>query len=151
MVNNKVINIHQSFWGEVNHGHGLIATSIHDDTLNQVLSSFSDRPGSTYGQSIRPYFSGKKIGNFFVFTKSYPDNTSSRAGMVFTHALIFHIDDIIHINDINFIFDLFSEELPSKPTLNASINLIQQQIVCNSDSKILYPKYLQSVVQLFIT
>jgi hypothetical protein len=150
LVNNNVINIHQSFWGEVNHGHGLIATSINDDTLNQVLSSFSDRPGSTYGQSIRPYFSGKKIGNFFVFTKSYPDNTSSRAGMVFTHALIFNIDDIINISNINFIFDLFPAELPSKPTLNASINPIQQQIVCNSDNKILYPKYLQSVVQLFI-
>jgi len=151
LVSNKVIDIHQSFWGEVNHGHGLIATSLNDDTLNQVLSSFSDRPGSTYGQSIQPYFSGRKIGNYFAFTKSYPDNTSNRAGMVLTHALIFHIDDIIHINDINFIFDLFSEELPSKPTLNASINPIQQQIICHSDNKILYPKYLQSVVQLFIT
>ena len=106
MVSSKEININQSFWGEVNHGHGLIATSINDDTLNQVLSSFSDRPGSTYGHSIQPYFSGKKIGKYFVFTKSFPDNTSSRAGMVFTHALIFNIEDIIKIGDINFIFEL---------------------------------------------
>lgn len=62
LENSKIIDIHQSFWGEVNHGHGLIATSLKDDTLNQELSSFSDRPGSTYGQSIQPYFSGKKSG-----------------------------------------------------------------------------------------
>ena len=94
LENSKIIDIHQSFWGEVNHGHGLIATSLKDDTLNQELSSFSDRPGSTYGQSIQPYFSGKKIGNYFVFTKSYPDVTSNRTGMIFTHALIINIDDI---------------------------------------------------------
>jgi len=150
LVSSKEININQSFWGEVNHGHGLIATSINDDTLNQVLSSFSDRPGSTYGHSIQPYFSGKKIGKYFVFTKSFPDNTSSRAGMVFTHALIFNIEDIIKIGDINFIFELFQKELSSKPKLNASIKPIKQQIFFYSENKIVYPKYFQSVIQLFM-
>lgn len=148
MEKNKIIDIHQSFWGEVNHGHGLIATSLKDDALNQELSSFSDRPGSTYGQSIQPYFSGKKIGNYFVFTKSYPDDTVSRTGMVFTHALIFNIDDISCIENIDFIFSLFSDRMPKKPALNENIEPIEKEIYSHSDSKTSHPQYLQTVVQL---
>lgn len=150
MSNSKIIDIHQSFWGEVNHGHGLIATSLKDEALNQELSSFSDRPGSTYGQSIQPYFSGKRIGNYFVFTKSYPDDTSSRTGMVFTHALIFNIDDISCIENINFIFSLFSDRMPEKPALNENIKPIEKEIYTLSDNKASYPQYFQTVVQLLI-
>lgn len=148
MENSKIVNIHQSFWGEVNHGHGLIATSLKDDALNQELSSFSDRPGSTYGHSIQPYFSGKKIGNYFVFTKSYPDETSNRAGMIFTHALVFNIDDISQIENIAFVFNLFSDKMPSKPTLNEEIKPIQRETSSQADNKKLYPQYFQTVVQL---
>lgn len=147
MENRKKIEIHQSFWGEVNHGHGLITTSLNDDVLNQELSSFSDRPGSTYGQNIQPYFSGKKIGNYFVFTKSYPDDTSSRPGMVFTHALIFNIGDISQIENIDFIFSLFADRMPKKPALNENIKPIQKEAF-HSDSKISHPQYLQTVVRL---
>ncbi|KAA6332120.1 hypothetical protein EZS27_019339 [termite gut metagenome] len=149
-MDSKVIDIHQSFWGEANRGHGLIATSLNDDALNQVLLSFSDRPGSTLGQSILPYFSGKKIENYFVFAKSYPDDTSSRTGMVFTHALIFNINDILSVENIDFVFDLFSEEMPEKPALNASINSIRKEIHYHSNDNTLYPKYLQTVAQLLV-
>ena len=148
MENSKIIDIHQSFWGEVNHGHGLIATSLKDDTLNQELSSFSDRPGSTYGQSIQPYFSGKKIGNYFVFTKSYPDVTSNRTGMIFTHALIVNIDDISQIENIDFVFSLFGDKMPEKPTLNEDIKPIQIEVYTQFDNKKLYPQYFQTIVQL---
>lgn len=148
LENSKIIDIHQSFWGEVNHGHGLIATSLKDDTLNQELSSFSDRPGSTYGQSIQPYFSGKKIGNYFVFTKSYPDVTSNRTGMVFTHALIINIDDISQIENIDFVFSLFEDKMPEKPTLNGDIKPIQLEVYSQFDSKKLYPQYFQKIVHL---
>lgn len=148
LENSKIIDTHQSFWGEVNHGHGLIATSLKDDTLNQELSSFSDRPGSTYGQSIQPYFSGKKIGNYFVITKSYPDDTSNRTGMVFTHALIFNINDISHIDNIDFIFSLFSDRMPEKPALNIAINPIRIEVNYHPDSKISHPQYLQTVARL---
>lgn len=148
LENSKIIDIHQSFWGEVNHGHGLIATSLKDDTLNQELSSFSDRPGSTYGQSIQPYFSGKKIGNYFVFTKSYPDVTSNRTGMIFTHALIVNIDDISQIENIDFVFSLFGDKMPEKPTLNEDIKPIQIEVYTQFDNKKLYPQYFQTIVQL---
>ncbi len=151
LENSKIIDIHQSFWGEVNHGHGLIATSLKDASLEQELSSFSDRPGSTYGQSIQPYFSGKKIGNYFVFTKSYSDYTSNRTGMVFTHALIFNIIDISNIDNIDFIFSLFSDRMPEKPKLNTAINPIQIEVNYHSDSKMPHPQYLQIIVRLLIT
>ncbi|KAA6320343.1 hypothetical protein EZS27_029874, partial [termite gut metagenome] len=151
-MGNRVINIHQSFWGEVNHGHDLITTSLNNDVLNQTLSSFTDRPGSTYGRNIRPYFSGKKIGDYFVFTKSYPDDTSSRTGMVFTHALIFSTKEITSVKNIDFVFRLFSDKMPVKPSRNELLYFIRQKIKdCSDDSQTMYPKYIQTAVRSLST
>lgn len=151
MNKNKVIYIHQSLWGEVNHGHGMIATSLEDDNLNQELSSFSDRPGSTYGLNMPPYFSGKRIGEYFIFTKTFSDSFSSRPGMVFTHALIFNIDDIINIDNIAFIFEMFSNENIDKAREDIELNIIEYEILSSLDTSFKYTKYLQTIIQKLLT
>ncbi len=151
MSKNTVIYIHQSFFGEVNHGHGMIATSLEDSVLNQELSSFTDRPGSTYGLDMPSYFSGKKIGEYFIFTRTYLDSLSSRPGMVFTHALIFDINDILNIDNISFVFGLFSENIPDPTERNAELNVIEYKYLDSQTDSFKYSKYIQTALQSLLS
>lgn len=151
MSKNTVIYIHQSFWGEVNHGHGMIATSLKDNALNQELSSFTDRPGSTYGLDMPSYFSGKKIGEYFIFTRTYQDSLSSRPGMVFTHALIFDINDILNIDNISFVFGLFSEDIPDPTERNTELNVIEHKYLDSQTDSFKYSKYIQTALQSLLS
>lgn len=135
----------------MNHGHGMIATSLENNDLTQELSSFTDRPGSTYGLDMPTYYSGKKIGEYFIFTKTYQDSFSSRPGMVFTHALIFNIKDIINISNISFVFELFSKDIPDLAKRSTELNIIKYKYSVPQANSFKYTKYMQATIQSLLS
>lgn len=150
MEENKII-IHQAFYGEVDRAHSCIKQTIVDPDLTSFLISFTDRPAALPpGLNLLPYLSGSAYSKYYIFTKTFADQTATRAGMVFTHALILNLSEITSINNLQIILNLFIESTECKKDLLADV-----QIDCSNENfastKRHQPKYIQQIISAFIT
>lgn len=117
MNNKEHLIINQAFYGEVNSAHGCLCSTIVDADLKAFLTGFSDRPSMLpAGMVMKPYYSAIVHGSYYIFTVTFPDNTTRRRGMVFTHALIIDIDDISSLNNPDILFSYFCKEIPENKT-----------------------------------
>lgn len=150
MEENK-ITIHQAFYGEVNRAHSCIKQTLTDPDLTSFLIAFTDRPAALPpGVSLLPYLSGCAFSRFYIFTKTFPDPTATRAGMVFTHVLILNQTDIFTINILQSIFCYFVESLANKGKELKEFQVEMENRNFSSTSKH-QPKYIQQVISALIT
>ncbi len=143
------ITIHQAFYGEVNRAHSCIKQTLKDPDLISFLIAFTDRPAALPpGFMLSPYISGSPFSNYYVFTKTFPDISATRAGMVFTHVLILNLEDIIHISKLENVFSHFVESTESKNYELQEFHFEITDSVANSPSK-QQPKYIQETISAF--
>ena len=145
------ITIHQAFYGEVSRAHSCIKQTIADPELTSFLIAFTDRPAALPpGVSLLPYLSGGSFSKYYIFTKTFPDQSATRAGMVFSHAIILNQTDISSIHNLQNIFSLFVQSTENK---NDELNEIK--IDCSKESPVLVgknqPKYIQQTISAFIS
>ena len=108
------ITIHQAFYGEVTRAHGLIQSTLDDPSLRTFLTGFTDRPMALpAGVILETYHSGMAHGDYYIFTRTFPDTTAQRPGMVFTHALIIETKDLEYVMNLEALFEYF---VTSRPT-----------------------------------
>lgn len=150
MAENK-ITIHQAFYGEANRAHSCIKQTITDPDLTSFLIAFTDRPAALPpGVNLLPYLSGSAFAKYYILTKTFPDSTATRAGMVFTHALILKQAEIISINNLQNVLSLFVESTDNKKDELKEFQLELSDTNFKSISKH-QPKYIQEVISAFIT
>lgn len=150
MEKNK-ITIHQAFYGEVNRAHSCIKQTLADPDLTSFLITFTDRPAALPpGVNLLPYISGCAFSKFYILTKTFPDPTATRAGMVFTHVLILSKPDIFIIDNLQNILSLFLESIGNK---DKELKEFQTEIskTNNNSTNRCQPKYIQEVISAFIT
>lgn len=112
------ITLHQGYFGEVDKAHSCIASDFDHSELNNFLKTFTDRPiEMPAGVVLNTYFSGVAKHGYYVFTKTFPDTSSSRGGMVFTHALLIRQEDLSQINRLQPLFGYFVDEIPESRQL----------------------------------
>jgi hypothetical protein len=75
------------------------------ETLTDIVST--PPPGIEW----MPYLSGYRYEKWYVLTRTYPDITASRSGMVRTYALIFPLNEVIIYSDIDYLISLLPTEL----------------------------------------
>jgi len=143
--------IHQAFYGEVNRGHSCISQTLANSDLTSFLISFTDRPAALPpGVVLQPYFSGAAWSNYYIFTKTFPDQYATRSGMVFTHALILNLDSLKFINNLNDVFCNFIETVPeNRGEINDIEFSISTQII-NSNNRFL-PSYIKECVSSLLS
>lgn len=94
--------VHQAIFGEKNKAHNLLAKSSKDQEPFVRLIGRSDLPSSPPPNiNWQPYISGFSLNKYYVFSITFPDSSTSRGGMVFTHALILDLNEAIIINNLN--------------------------------------------------
>lgn len=119
-MENPEIIIQQAYYGEVNRAHGCIDSSLKADAgMASALTAFTDRPSAMpAGVQMSAYISGINHGDHFIFTRTIADDSASRGGMVFSHALIINTHDLAKANDLKRLFALF---VPSKPEIRKGL------------------------------
>jgi len=125
--------------------------TISDPNLTSFLIAFTDRPAALPpGVNLMPYLSGSAFSKYYILTKTFPDTTATRAGMVFTHVLIFKQTDIASINNLQSILSLFAESTDNK---NDELKEFPKDILETSISSASkhQPKYIQEVISSFIS
>ena len=145
------LTIHQAYYGEDNRSHGCICTTINDADLKSFLTAFTDRPSSlSAGIALEPYYSGIAYGNFFIFTITFPDLDAPRSGMVFTHALIVQLNDLVYINNLETIFNHFISTLPIKRSEITALS-IETFTLINNKGPETFPEYIRQTVEKLLS
>lgn len=146
---NKFV-IHQAYYGEVNRAHSCITQTIDDSELTSFLIAFTDRPAALPpGVELTPYLSGNRFSHYYIFTKTFPDPSASRSGMVFTHVLIVNLSDIELIDSLNEIFSHFLDQIPQKKDSLKSISFVLLKKKFISENEI-QPLYIQQSISYYI-
>lgn len=119
------MRLEQAIYGASRGGHSMIAVSgLHDVAVE--LTSRLDLPDtSPFGVVWSPYISGFPLEKHYVLARTMTDHHALRAGMVFSHALIAPIEDMVAYGDLSQIVDLLLTE-PS-PTITLSSIEIEQR------------------------
>lgn len=87
------IKAHRAVYGDVNGAHELIEPKTNTLPFLKKLTRFTDRPGHLPSHiNWRPYVSGFPYEDYYVLTRTFPNPTASRAGMVLTQALVFELE-----------------------------------------------------------
>ncbi len=120
--------------------------SVEDAELKSFLTAFTDRPSSIPpGFRPEPYLAGSAFLNYYIFTKTFPDSTASRLGMVYTHALIVDINDIQYVDDLESFFLSFVDGVPLERPRLTHFEFTNPPIKLLGGGNI-YPRYVQSTV-----
>lgn len=149
MEENSVI-LQQAYYGEVSRAHSCVNQTINDPDLTSFLIAFTDRPAALPpGVELMPYLSGGVFSQYYVFTKTFQDPFATRAGMVFTHALILKLSDIFIINNLENIFSLFLDEAPKeRPELRTlSLDVSTDKPILNIEFQ---PHFIQQSISSLI-
>lgn len=144
------IKLHQAYYGEVEKAHSCIAQSIKDTDLTSFLIAFTDRPAALPpGVELFPYLSGVAFSKYYIFTKTFPDSVASRAGMVFTHALILDLNDISKVTQLEDILNCFVNEVPIDRTSINTIEInISDLLQINNSKK--HPEFIKHTISALL-
>lgn len=105
----------------------IAASGLKDLALE--LTSRLDLPDTLpNGVAWSPFVTGFPVGRHYVLAKTFVDDKASRAGMVFTHALIAPIDEMVEFANLDSLMQLLPRDL-----LHDAI--VEQLIVENMDRK----------------
>lgn len=142
------IIVHQAICGEQNKAWELLKTTLDDNSLARKIAfqaDLQDSPPS--GQHWSPVVRGFTFGDFFLFIKTYPDNSSDvRNGRVFSHCLILNKVDLSQVYDISILLNIFPSEINKSIHLEPIIvTSEQQEFVTLGDSvRLRFNKAIQS-------
>ncbi len=99
-MSEKTITINQTLHGYSN-GHHLLASSINlSDASKRKMDILSDLSGPDIVQNFDGYYSGYflETEQIIVLAKTWYANEMSRPGCVWTHSLLFRLDDVDRIS-----------------------------------------------------
>lgn len=116
--------VDQAIYGTVQNGHGLKCASG-DWKLAQELANRLDLPDTAPpGADWSPYVSGFFHGDYYVLARTFSDPSSTRAGMVMSHALICPREEISELRDLRPLFQRLLVGLEEVPTNVEAIDIV---------------------------
>ncbi|RZJ71741.1 hypothetical protein [Flavobacterium sp.] len=140
------IRVEQAFYGDVGKSHACIVSTISEPSLNSFLTAFTDRPGAlSAGIVLEPYLSAAASHGKYILTKTYPDLNAARGGMVFTHALIIDLDDLVNIKNLTDLLSFLAPEISNSRKLEAL--LLEPSATSKKDIDTSFPRYAQDTLQ----
>ena len=94
------VRVDQAMFGEDRSGHALLATTT-SQSLGQILAPRLDLPDQPpLGVSWRGFVSGFPFKDRYILARTEPDRQAPRSGMVFSHALVSPLEQMIELIDL---------------------------------------------------
>lgn len=102
----------RAVYGERKQSHDLLFNSPEIETLAKELRQLTDKPpNSPTNLEWQPFIKGFSKDDYYVLIKTFPDKKASRSGMVLSEAIIYKLDEIANISDLDLIINSFSKTL----------------------------------------
>ena len=94
------MQIEQALYGESRGGHSLL-TSSGDDAIATAIVQRLDLPDTAPPDAEwSPFLRGFPYQDRYVLSRTFHDTAASRGGMVFSHAVLAPLDELVQISDL---------------------------------------------------
>ncbi|MDE0096880.1 MAG: effector-associated domain EAD1-containing protein [Gammaproteobacteria bacterium] len=109
------MQIEQALYGEKGGGHSLLDSSG-DETVSTALVQHLDLPDTAPpGAEWSPFLRGFPYQDRYVLSRTFHDKAASRGGMVFSHALLAPLDELVQTPDLRPLLQLLATSSRQRP------------------------------------
>ena len=117
------MQIEQALYGEARGGHSLLEASRNDAVSREIVQRLDLPDTAPPGVEWSPFLRGFPYRDRYLLSRTFLDTRASRGGMVFSHALIAPLDEIVRTSDLRPLLALLTSDARSRPPA-ISINLV---------------------------
>ena len=96
----RAMRIEQALYGECRGGHSLLASSGDDEVSAEIVQRLDLPDTPPPGVEWSPFLRGFPYRDRYVLSRTFHDTSASRGGMVFSHALLARLDEIVETPDL---------------------------------------------------
>ena len=109
------MQIEQALYGECHGGHSLLASSG-DDAVSTAIVQRLDLPDTAPANvEWSPFLRGFPYQDRYVLSRTFHDTDASRGGMVFSHALLAPLDELVETSDLQPLLKLLATSEKQRP------------------------------------
>ena len=109
------MQIEQALYGESRGGHSLLASSG-DDAVSTAIVQRLDLPDTAPPDAEwSPFLRGFPYQNRYVLSRTFHDTAASRGGMVFSHAVLAPLDELVETPDLQPLLRLLATSNGQRP------------------------------------
>ena len=109
------VRVHQALYGEKRGGHSLLAASSDECPALDVVQRLDLPDTAPQGVEWSPFLRGFPHEEWYVLSRTFRDTESSRAGMVFSHALFAPLDQIVALADMRTLINALASSDLNRP------------------------------------
>ena len=113
----RTMRIEQAIYGEHRGGHSLLAASGEDELAAGIVHRLDLPDAAPPGAEWSPFFGGFPYQGRYVLSRTFRDEGASRSGMVFSHALLARLDEIVDTADLRPLLKLFANSDQRRPNV----------------------------------
>ena len=120
------MRIEQALYGEYRGGHSLLMSSGDDDVSSAIVQRLDLPDTAPPGVEWSPFLRGFPYRDRFVLSRTFHDTGASRGGMVFSHALLACLDEIVETPDLRPLLELFASSDRQRPDVR-TVELVRTE------------------------
>lgn len=109
------MRIEQAFYGDYRGGHSLLGSSGDDQVSARIVDRLDLPDAAPPGAEWSPFLGGFPFQNRYVLSRTFRDKGASRSGMVFSHALVARLDEIVNTADLRPLLKLLASSDRQRP------------------------------------
>ena len=109
------MRVEQALYGERSGGHSLLATSGDEVRSNGIAQRLDLPDTAPPGVEWSPFLRGFPYRDLYVLSRTFRDTAASRGGMVFSHALLMPLDEMVKTADLGPLLNLLATSDGHRP------------------------------------
>ena len=121
-----VMRIEQALYGEHRGGHSLLASSADDDVSAGIAQRLDLPDTAPPGVEWSPFLRGFPYQSRYVLSRTFRDTGASRGGMVFSHAILARLDEIVATLDLRPLLKLLASSDRQRPDVR-TVDLVRTE------------------------
>ena len=114
-TNVPAIRIERALYGEYRGGHSLLVASGDREVSAEIVQRLDLPDTAPPGVKWSPFLRGFPYRDRYVLARTFLDANASRGGMVFSHALIAPLDDIVEWRDLRLLLQYLATSDGQRP------------------------------------
>lgn len=121
-----IMRIEQALYGEHRGGHSLLASSGDDEVSAGIVQRLDLPDTAPPGVEWSPFLRGFPYQSRYVLSRTFRDSGASRGGMVFSHALLARLDEIVETLDLRPLLKLLASSDRQRPDVK-TVDLVRTE------------------------
>ena len=109
------MQVEQALYGEHRGGHSLLASSGDDEASTGIVQRLDLPDTAPPGVEWSPFLRGFPYRDRYVLARTFHDTGASRGGMVFSHAILVPLDEIVETLDLGPLVRLLATSYRQRP------------------------------------